>query len=59
MDRLDSECVCSSFFSVLINDSLKVDFQARRGLHHGDPLSLFLFILVVGGLAGLMKMLVP
>ncbi|XP_058757184.1 uncharacterized protein LOC131630422 [Vicia villosa] len=47
--------VFSSTILVLVNGSPTTNFVANRGLHLGDPLSPFLFLLVVEGLAGLMR----
>lgn len=47
-------CICSSFFINLINGSRTIDFQARKGLRQGGPLSLFLFLLAARGIACLM-----
>jgi hypothetical protein len=44
--------------SVLVNGSPTVDFKVARGLRHEDPLSPFLFLIVVEGLAGLMRRVV-
>lgn len=41
--------VFSSSMLVLINGNPSVDFEVGRGLQQRDPLSLFLFILVVEG----------
>jgi hypothetical protein len=48
-------CIFDSTMSVLINGSPTVDFKVARGLRQGDPLSPFLFLIVVEGLAGLMR----
>lgn len=48
--RWVSNLVSTTFFSILVNGAPTVPFQAMRGLQQGDPLSLFLFILMAEGL---------
>jgi len=41
--------------SVLVNGSPTEEFKPYRGLRQGDPLAPFLFLVVVEGLAGLVR----
>ena len=49
------ECVSSAWFSILINGSPKVFFQAGRGLRQGDPLSPFIFLIVAKAMGRMIK----
>lgn len=55
MDGMVEVCVFTSSISILVNGSPTTEFPVSRGLRQGDPLSPFLFTIVVEGLAGLVK----
>ncbi|GJW49898.1 putative RNA-directed DNA polymerase, eukaryota, reverse transcriptase zinc-binding domain protein [Tanacetum coccineum] len=46
----DSVCLQSARTSILVNGSPSSEFSIKHGLRQGDPLSSFLFILVMEGL---------
>ncbi|XP_068498245.1 uncharacterized protein [Phaseolus vulgaris] len=41
--------------SVLVNGSPTTEFKSRKGLRQGDPVAPFLFLIVVEGLAGVIR----
>ena len=47
--------VTTPFFIILLNGSPTRVFQVARGIRQGDPLSPFVFILMVEGLSRLIK----
>ncbi|GKV30545.1 hypothetical protein SLEP1_g39346 [Rubroshorea leprosula] len=49
------ECLSTARGSVLVNGSPTEEFDMEKGLRQGDPLSPFLFLMVVEGLSGLVK----
>eukprot|EP00268_Persea_americana_P041152 TRINITY_DN40_c1_g1_i1.p1 TRINITY_DN40_c1_g1~~TRINITY_DN40_c1_g1_i1.p1 ORF type:complete len:105 (+),score=16.94 TRINITY_DN40_c1_g1_i1:545-859(+) len=53
--RWIQECVSLVWFSILVNGSPNGYFQVRRGLHQGDPLSPFLFLIVAEALGRMIK----
>lgn len=48
-------CISSPMFSIVINGELQGFFQGNRGLRQGDPLSPYLFLLVMEGFTGLLQ----
>eukprot|EP00253_Pinus_taeda_P006641 PITA_06641 len=46
--------ITSPYFSVLLNGSPSMPFRPSRGIRQGDPLSPFIFILMVEGLSRLL-----
>jgi len=48
-------CLESATISILINGSPMKEFKPRKGLRQGDPLTLFLFLIVAEGLTGLVR----
>ncbi|KAK2443790.1 hypothetical protein QL285_014866 [Trifolium repens] len=51
-------CVCAGSLSVLVNESPSQEVNIARGLKQGDPLTPFLFLLVVEGFGLLMSKVV-
>ena len=47
--------VSSTFFSILVNETPSLPFHVSRGIRQVDPLSPFLFIIVVEGLNRMLK----
>lgn len=45
-------CVTSAFYSFKLNGELVGLVQPKRGIRHGDLLSLFLFVICAEGLVG-------
>lgn len=48
-------CVVNPWFLIFLNGTLRGFFGASRGLRQGDPLSSFLFSLVVDSLSALIN----
>ncbi|GLT56373.1 hypothetical protein SLA2020_294170 [Shorea laevis] len=49
------ECLSTARCSVLVNGSPTEEFVVEKGLRQGDPLSPFLFLMIMEGLNGLVK----
>ncbi|GKV21416.1 hypothetical protein SLEP1_g31399 [Rubroshorea leprosula] len=49
------ECLLTARVSVLVNGTTTMEFEIGKGLRQGDPLSLFLFLMIGEGLHGLIK----
>ena len=47
------ECVKSVSYSILVNGNPKGHIVPTRGIHQGDPLSPYLFLICSEGLNGL------
>ncbi|KAK3223315.1 hypothetical protein Dsin_010340 [Dipteronia sinensis] len=55
MENVDEGCITSPTLSVLVNSSPTRQFSIERELRQGDPLSPFLFNVVVEGLSNLLR----
>ena len=55
MIRWIQTCITTAHFSVALNGELHGFFRSGRGIRQGDPLSPYLFVLTMEGLAGIMR----
>eukprot|EP00253_Pinus_taeda_P015442 PITA_15442 len=53
--RWISSLISSTFFSILVNGIPSSTFHPSRGIHQGDPLSPFLFVIMAEGLGRSIK----
>jgi len=51
-------CLDSSSVSMLVNGSPTKEFHPKMGLRQGDPLAPFLFLILIEGLAGVLRKVV-
>ena len=51
----NKECLDFSSISILVNGSPSKEFKPTRGLTQGDPIALFLFLIVAQGLSSLVN----
>ena len=53
--QLAMQIVCTTSYSILVNEKPKGFVQPTRGIKEGDPLSPYLFLLCAEGLSGLIR----